>query len=54
MHDVALACALKVPELHGAHCRSVVAVGAAVCLVPAAQVVSAWHTRSEVAVGAVT
>ena len=50
---MALVCALKVCELHAAHCRSVVAVGAAVCRVPAWQTVNAEHFRSEVAVAGV-
>jgi hypothetical protein len=31
---LALTCVLNVPLLQAAHCRSVVAVGAAVCLLP--------------------
>jgi hypothetical protein len=49
----ALTCVLNDPELQVAHCRSVVVVGAAVCLLPGRQSVSAWHFRSEVAVAGV-
>lgn len=51
--SVALAWVLNVPELHAAHCRSVVAVGAAVCLLPAWHAVSVSHFRSETDVAGV-
>ena len=50
---LALTCVLNVPELQAAHCRSVVVVGSAVCLLPGWQAVSALHFRSESALAGV-
>lgn len=51
--SVALTWVLNVPELHAAHCRSVVAVGTAVCLLPGWHAVSVSHFRSETEVAGV-
>jgi hypothetical protein len=46
------AASLKVPLAHGVHTRSDEALAAVVSYSPAWHVVTAWHTRSDVAVGA--
>jgi hypothetical protein len=50
---LALVCVLNVPALQAAHCRSVVVVGSAVCLLPGWHAVSALHFRSDSAVAGV-